>query len=47
MYADSQVERLLESLDALGLRRTTAIAYLADHGESLGDHGESTHGIFL
>jgi len=47
MYADSQVERLLESLDALGLRRNTLIAYLADHGESLGDHGESTHGIFL
>ena len=47
VYADSQVERLLDALDARGLRRNTAIAYLADHGESLGDHGESTHGIFL
>ena len=47
MYADAQVARLLDALDALGLRRNTAIAYLSDHGESLGDHGESTHGIFL
>lgn len=47
MYADAQVGRLLDSLDVLGLRRNTLIAYLSDHGESLGDHGESTHGIFL
>jgi arylsulfatase A-like enzyme/predicted Zn-dependent protease len=47
MYADAQVERLLESLDAQGLRRRSVIVYLSDHGESLGDHGESTHGIFL
>jgi arylsulfatase A-like enzyme/tetratricopeptide (TPR) repeat protein len=47
LYADSQVARLLDGLDRLGLRRETAVAYLADHGESLGDHGESTHGIFL
>jgi choline-sulfatase len=47
MYADAQVARLLDALDALGLRRNTVIVYLADHGESLGEHGESTHGIFL
>lgn len=47
LYADSQVARLLAGLDTLGLRSETAVAYLADHGESLGDHGESTHGIFL
>jgi choline-sulfatase len=47
MYADSQVERLLEALDTLGLRRNTLIVYLSDHGESLGEHGEPTHGIFL
>jgi arylsulfatase A-like enzyme/Flp pilus assembly protein TadD len=47
MYADAQIERLLESLDAQGLRRNSLIIYLSDHGESLGDHGESTHGIFL
>lgn len=47
MYADAQVARLLEALDALGLRRKALVIYLSDHGESLGDHGESTHGIFL
>ena len=47
MYADAQVARLLEALDTLGLRRNTAIVYLADHGESLGEHGEPAHGIFL
>ena len=47
MYADAQVARLLAALDALGLRRNTVIVYLADHGESLGEHGESAHGIFL
>ena len=47
MYADAQVARLLDALDALGLRRNTVVVYLADHGESLGEHGESTHGIFL
>jgi choline-sulfatase len=47
MYADAQVGRLLDALDTLGLRRNTAIVYLSDHGESLGEHGEPTHGIFL
>ena len=47
MYADAEVARLLDALDALGLRRRTVVAYLSDHGESLGEHGESTHGIFL
>jgi choline-sulfatase len=47
MYADAQVARLLGALDALGLRRNTVVVYLADHGESLGEHGEAAHGIFL
>ena len=47
VYADAQVARLLDALDALSLRRNTAIFYLADHGESLGEHGEAAHGIFL
>jgi choline-sulfatase len=47
MYADAQVGRLLEALDAQGLRRNTLIVYLSDHGESLGEHAEPTHGIFL
>ena len=47
MYADHEVGRLLDALDALDLRRNTLIVYLADHGESLGAHGEPTHGVFL
>ena len=47
MYADAQAARLLDALDALGLRRNTMVVYLSDHGESLGEHGEPTHGIFL
>ena len=47
LYADAQVARLLDALDALGLRQRTLVVYLSDHGESLGDHGEATHGIFL
>jgi choline-sulfatase len=47
MYADSQAARLLDALDAVGLRRNTLVVYLSDHGESLGDHGEPTHGIFV
>ena len=47
MYADAQVGRLLDALDTMGVRRNTMIVYLSDHGESLGEHGEPTHGIFL
>jgi choline-sulfatase len=47
MYADDEVGRLLGALDALNLRRNTVIVYASDHGESLGQHGEPTHGIFL
>jgi choline-sulfatase len=47
LYADSQVARLLDALDAMGLRQRTLVYYVSDHGESLGEHGEATHGIFL
>jgi choline-sulfatase len=47
LYADSQVGRLLDALDAVGLRQRTLVYYVSDHGESLGEHGEATHGIFL
>ncbi len=43
-YVDAQLGRLIAALDAAGQRQRTLIAVLADHGESLGQHGESTHG---
>ena len=44
-YADAQVGRLLEVLAARGLTASTVIAVTADHGEALGEHGETTHGM--
>ncbi|HXH68550.1 MAG TPA: sulfatase-like hydrolase/transferase [Candidatus Limnocylindrales bacterium] len=46
-YVDSVVGKLLDYLRAQGLYDNTFIAVAADHGESLGDHGELTHSIFL
>lgn len=44
-YADAQVGRLLEEIQRRGLSGSTVIALAGDHGESLGEHGENTHGI--
>ncbi len=46
-YADSVLGKLFAELRKHGLYDETMIAVMADHGESLGAHGENTHGIFL
>jgi arylsulfatase A-like enzyme/Flp pilus assembly protein TadD len=46
-YVDDVVGKLLEHLRSRGLYDNALIAVAADHGESLGDHGELTHSIFL
>jgi arylsulfatase A-like enzyme len=46
-FEDAQVGRLIDALDRKHLLDSTAIVIAADHGESLGDHGEDEHGIFL
>ncbi len=46
-FTDQQVGRLLAGLDRLGLAENTLVALTADHGESLGEHGEATHGVLL
>lgn len=46
-YADACLGKLLTQLRARGLYDSTLIAVMADHGESLGEHGENTHGVFL
>ena len=46
-YADSVVGKLFAELRKHGIYDETMIAVMADHGESLGAHGESTHGVFL
>jgi arylsulfatase A-like enzyme/Flp pilus assembly protein TadD len=46
-YVDSVMGRFFEQLKASGRYDDTVIALTADHGESLGAHGENTHGIFV
>ena len=46
-YADSLVGRFVNSLKTAGLFENSLIVFLSDHGESLGEHGESTHGYFI
>jgi Flp pilus assembly protein TadD len=41
------VGRLLAALDEQGIAGRTVVAVAADHGESLGEHGELTHGLLL
>ena len=42
-YMDRHLGRLLETLERHGLRERTLIIAVADHGESLGEHGEQGH----
>ena len=46
-FADATVGTVLDALDARGLLARTLVAVVADHGESLGEHGEETHSMFL
>ena len=46
-YEDAVVGKLLRQLKLRGLYDGAVMAVVADHGESLGAHGENTHGIFL
>ena len=46
-YTDQVVGRLLSWLKEKGLYERTLVVLTADHGESLGDHGESTHAYFV
>ena len=46
-WTDELVGRLDATLGRLGLRESTLVVLTADHGESLGEHGESVHGFFL
>lgn len=46
-FTDSQIARVIAELESLGLYDRTVIMIMGDHGESLGDHGESGHGFFV
>lgn len=46
-FMDSQLDRLWRMLDANGLFKNSLVVIAGDHGESLGEHGERTHGFFV
>ena len=46
-FADQQVGRLIRFLKQKNLYQNTLIVLSGDHGESLGEHGEKTHGFFI
>src|SRR5437867_2287290 len=45
-FTDAELGKLLDRLRAAGQFDSTLIVVVADHGESLGEHGEATHGLF-
>ena len=46
-YVDSQVGRVLQWLETRRLSDRTIVVVIGDHGESLNEHGEGTHGLFI
>ena len=46
-YVDSCMAKLVGSLERGALLDRTIVLVVADHGEGLGDHGESEHGMLL
>jgi arylsulfatase A-like enzyme/Flp pilus assembly protein TadD len=46
-FADAQVGRLMAALTQQGLLDKSLVVLVSDHGESLGEHGERTHGFFV
>jgi arylsulfatase A-like enzyme/Flp pilus assembly protein TadD len=46
-FVDAQLGTLLSWLETNALAARTIVLATADHGESLGEHGEDTHGLFV
>ena len=46
-FMDEQIGRLTDWLARNGLDKSTVVVFVGDHGESLGNHGEGTHGYFI
>jgi arylsulfatase A-like enzyme len=46
-HIDTQVGRLMQTLDDTGEREKTLVIFTSDHGEMLGDHGIYIKGPFL
>ncbi|HXH50119.1 MAG TPA: sulfatase-like hydrolase/transferase [Terriglobia bacterium] len=46
-FADAQVGRLFDYLKQQHLYENSLVVLASDHGESLGEHGEKTHGFYI
>ena len=46
-FMDEQIGRLTDWLARNDLDKSTVVVFVGDHGESLGSHGEGTHGYFI
>ena len=46
-FVDFQLSRVMTFLAEHQLADRTIVAVIGDHGESLGEHGEPTHGLFV
>ncbi len=46
-YMDDWIGSIIEDLKKRDLFDNTMIVLVGDHGESLGEHGEKTHGMFI
>jgi choline-sulfatase len=46
-FADAQLARILDALRKGGHAADTVVVVVGDHGESLGEHGEPTHGMLV
>jgi choline-sulfatase len=46
-FDDGAIGTVLDRLDRAGRLSSTIVAVVGDHGESLGEHGEDTHAVFV
>jgi len=46
-FSDQQIGILFSVLKDLGLDKKTLVIFCSDHGEGLGEHGESGHAVFI
>jgi choline-sulfatase len=46
-FVDAILASVMDKLRQMGLRDETLVVVVGDHGESLGEHDEETHGMFV
>ncbi len=46
-FMDRELGRIIDALRSRGILGRTLVVVAGDHGESMGEHGEGNHGIFI